>query len=295
MSDLRAAMESAGLRPGAIIADGRFHRCQTEHKPRKRNGAYLVRLDGSAVFKDYATDTSWHRWMPGLGHTVRTQFVEEVNRQVRQFERKRRKDAIAGARNYYAQARRNGLHPYLAAKGLTALGCTALRQSDGKLVVPVIFRGWLVSVQTITEDGQKRFWPGAPVKAGSFVIDRARAALTCVTEGLATGLAVFQAVPHSRVVVAFDCGNLAPAMRELRLSGPVVIAADNDHGTEHRLGTNPGVAHAQAAAAEFGCGVAYPQGILGTDWADFAKEHGTVAEMRRLITSAARVIWRPSG
>jgi hypothetical protein len=35
-----------GLRIGDLIADNRWHRCPTEEKPRKKNGAYV--FDGDA-------------------------------------------------------------------------------------------------------------------------------------------------------------------------------------------------------------------------------------------------------
>ena len=40
--------------------------------------------------------------------------------------------------------------------------------------------------------------------------------------------------------------------------GLAVVAADNDQGTEVRIGTNPGIDAAQAAADAAGAGVAVP-------------------------------------
>lgn len=165
-----------------------------------------------------------------------------------------------------------GLHPYLEAKGLTAAGCAGLRVFNDLLVLPVWFGQSLTSIQTIDVDGNKRFWPGAPVKAGAYVIDRPQAAVTAVCEGLATGLAVYQSMRSARVVVAFDAGNLAPVVDRLRPTGNVVICADNDHATQARTGINPGIQKAINAAELIGAGVAYPKGIQGSDWADALAE-----------------------
>lgn len=126
-------------------------------------------------------------------------------------------------------------------------------------MVPVWHGDWLISVQTIGLDGVKRFWPGAPVKGGCVVLDRPRAAVTVLCEGLATGLALFQSMRQARVVVAFDAGNLLPVVDRLKPTGSVVIAADNDHATLAKRGFNPGLDKARNAAELIGCGVAYPR------------------------------------
>jgi phage/plasmid primase-like uncharacterized protein len=82
------------------------------------------------------------------------------------------------------------------------------------------------------------------------------------------------------VIVAWNAGNLAKL--DMALQGLAVIAADNDHGTEERTGTNPGIEAARKAADSLGCGVAWPDGITGTDWSDYRNE---LVEERR---SAAR-------
>lgn len=38
-----------GLVPEEILADGNLHRCPTESKPRKQNGAYIAHLDKPAT------------------------------------------------------------------------------------------------------------------------------------------------------------------------------------------------------------------------------------------------------
>lgn len=263
------ALRIAGLQPKEVIADDRWHRCPTEDKPRKRNGAYRLAHDGRVGwFRDWAGHDGVQTWRAGEEIAIR-RVDEREARARRERERETRLAAMRGARQFWAAAKpMTVLHPYLARKKLSALGCSGLRVADGALVIPVWHGDWIVSTQTIDEAGEKRFWKGAPVKAGCYSIERKGAALTVFTEGLATGLAVFQSMRTARVVVCFDAGNLLPVVERLKPTGTVLIAADNDHATESRTGVNPGLVKAREAAQVVGCGIAFPEGIQGTDWAD---------------------------
>lgn len=286
------AMRLAGLRPRDIVADGRWRRCATDDKPRKRNGAYVLHPDGRGYFKNWATDQDATPWTDE-GYTPAAKMDPAVLERRRQQEREARMLAIRGAREHWSRCHRpDALHPYLAAKGLGATGTMGLRFHLDKLVVPVMWKGRVISLQTISAEGVKRFWPGAPVKGGTYELSRGRAAVTVICEGLATGLAVFQSVRQARVIVAFDAGNLLPVVDQLRPSGSVVIAADNDHSTQAQRGFNPGIEKARNAAELIGCGVAYPQGIEGTDWADALKEWGEpgARRMEREILAGARYV-----
>jgi putative DNA primase/helicase len=190
--------------------------------------------------------------------------------------------ATEAARSFYSECLPlRGGHPYLEAHGLDMRGCEGLKvDPDGWLVVPCLRGRSVTSVQRIAPDGTKRFWPGASVAGTTYRIERRSATLTVLCEGLATGLACFAAAPITSVVVAWNAGNLARL--DMALQGLAVIAADNDHGTEERTGTNPGIEAARKAADSLGCGIAWPEGITGTDWSDYRNE---LVEERR---SAAR-------
>jgi len=288
------ALIAAGLIPREIVADGRWRRCRTADKPRKRNGAYTLSIDGSVGFwRNWALDDGPQVWRDDSAPIDPSRFAAQLAAS-RKREREQRIVAMRGARAFWSLCEPlTKPHPYLERKGLSALGCAGLRVNGDLLVIPVWHGQWVVSVQTITSAGEKRFWPGAPVKAGAFVIDRANAALTAICEGLATGLAVFQSVRQARVVVAFDAGNLLPVVERLKPSGTVVICADNDHRTQERIGANPGIEKATAAAEAIGCGVAYPTGIDGTDWADALTQLGGQMPQRRIerqILSQARYV-----
>ena len=271
MSEFGGFLRTLGLQPRGVAADGKWRRCPTDNHPKKKNGAYKLCVDGRTGFaQDWAIHESavvWHAdgEQPD-GFDVRK--VREANR-VARLESQR---ATVAAREFYASCEPlRGGHPYLEAHGLDMAGCHGLRVDGmGWLVVPS-YRGRSVqTVQRIAPDGDKRFWPGASVSGSSYTVWRRDATVTVYCEGLATGLACFAALRESSAVVAWNAGNLA------RLSprghGLAVVAADNDHETAERIGSNPGREAAARLAESLHCGVAYPVGIVGTDWADYRLE-----------------------
>ena len=180
------ALQASGLIPGVIVADGKWRRCKTTDKPKRRNGAYVLYPDGRGYFRNWATDHAVSAWSDESTQIRTPSAAEMAERERRKKqEREYRLRAIRGAREQWAQARSpRSLHPYLERKGLSAVGTNALRVHGDALIVPVFWRDRLMSIQSITPDGQKRFWTGAPVKGGAFVLDRPRAAVTAVCEGL---------------------------------------------------------------------------------------------------------------
>ena len=292
------ALEMAGLRPRRVVADGRIRRCPTDSKPGKRNGWFVLHPDGHGYWGDWTSGTgaalgSWREDSSRIDHAA-VQRAQERMAQQRAQERRERQAALAAVRQFWHQqcTRPAALHPYLADKGLSALGCDGVRVWRGQMVVPVRQGEALMNVQLINKAGRKLFWKGAPVKGGAYVIERKTAALTVFCEGFATGLAVYQCVKHARVVVAFDAGNLLPVVQSFAPTGNVVLVADNDHGTQARRGFNPGIEKASAAAALVDAGVVWPEGIEGTDFADALREYGEGGAKRieRLIQGAARYV-----
>lgn len=288
------AIAAAGLRPLAVIADGEWHRCPTESHPRSGNGAYKLHPGGAfGWYQDWAAHEAPIAWRADDSARAVAAVRPAESAQAKAQRIAARKQAMAAARRHYGGSRRiaGHQHPYLASKSLGTGGCQALREdAAGALVVPAMRREWMVSVQRIWPDGQKRYWPGAPMKGAYFIIDRPGSTVTAIAEGVATGLAVFQAVRFSRVIVAFDAGNLLPVVDLLRPSGSVVVCADNDHETMERRGFNPGLEKAINAASLIDAGVAWPEGIHGTDWADARVEWGKESDRRieRLILAKAR-------
>ena len=290
-----AFLLSLGLIPrGPVVPSGRWVRCPTESHPRKKNGSYKLSEDGMVGFaQDFASMTSPAIWRRE-GESTAPHFVAAELRRVNADARARQVRATQAAREYHSECNPLfGGHPYLEAHGLDASGCYGLRvDRDGWLVVPMFRDRNLMSVQRISPEGVKRFWKDAPVSGASYVIDRQHASITVLCEGLATGLAIFNAAPLVRCIVAFNSGNLSRV--SVPYAGMLTIAADNDWETEGRIGTNPGVLAAQEAAEAHGGGIAVPVGILGTDWCDYRVQktaerietkrlHQTRGDMRRAV------------
>lgn len=289
--NFETAMQASGLIPGAIIADGKWRRCKTVDKPKHRNGAYVLHPDGRGYWRNWATDLDLNRW-DDAGATQAPRINPQALERQRIQERTRRLTAIKGARARWNESQPMlSLHPYLERKGLSAAGCAGLRVWGDLLIVPVFFGDSITSIQTISPEGEKRFWTGAPTKAGAYVMRRQNAAVTAICEGLATGLAIYQSMRHTSVIVAFNAGNLVPVIERFKPTGNVVICADNDHGTQARLGVNPGIQKAQNAAELIGAGIAYPKGIEGSDWADALAEWPSGAKrIEREILAGARYV-----
>lgn len=286
------AMRLSGLLPRAIIADGKWRRCPTEDHPRKRNGAYILHPDGRGYWRNWALDDGVNAWADDNATQAKPMDMERIKAQ-RDRERQYRIQSVRSARQFWNNSRPLSLpHAYIAKKGLLPLGCAGLRVNDGLLVIPVMLGDSLISVQTIDAEGSKKFWPGAPVKSGSFILHRDRFAITIFCEGLATGLALFQSVKNARVIVCFNAGNLLDVTQYLKPTGSVVFAADNDHKTKVLRGFNPGIEKATNAAELIGAGVAYPEGIEGSDWDDWLREigEGAARKLERLILSKARYV-----
>lgn len=275
MPDFRAVLIAHGLDPRDIVPGAKWVRCATEDKPRKRNGAYMLAADGRmGWFKNFATDDSFNVWRAeGELSPAKARHGQADAAAARQREAAYRQIAIKQCRAYWAGlAPFRGGHPYLASKRIDMLGCGQLRVDGSLLVIPVTRDGQVMSVQTIAEDGKKRFLTGCPVKGGVYKLDRAGASLTCFVEGVATGLAVFSSIKQARVIVCFDSGNLVEVASHFIGQGLGVVCADNDHQTALSIGSNPGLNAGAKAAERLGCGLAYPEGIRGSDWADVLLE-----------------------
>lgn len=264
------ALRSHGLLPGTVLPDGKWRRCATDAHPRKKNGSYKLAQDGRiGWYQDFARDTEPLTWRPE-GVTVADNYDPTWIRTAQREAAERLRVATREAREFYDACKPLiGGHPYLESHGLDMRGVHGVRiDPKGWLVVPAAKDGRISTVQRISSEGDKRFWPGASVKGVSYVIGKTDAPLTIVCEGLATGLALYAAIPACRVVVAFNAGNLSKITIG---DGLAVIAADNDTDTEARLGTNPGVAAARSAAVALQCGIAVPDVIKEgvTDFCDW--------------------------
>jgi putative DNA primase/helicase len=289
------AMIAHGLMPRRIVADGKWYRCPTVDKPRKRNGAYLLWADGQRGFyKNFATDDGYCEWRSDKPISLADQgAMDERIKRVRQQEAAARARAVTRMREHWESLPiLTDWHAYIERKGLSLRGCKGLRLEGDDLVIPMYRNGALVSIQNISMDGEKLYRKGCSTRGASFVMSRPGSTVTCFVEGFATGLAVFQTVTNSSVVVCFDAQNLIAVAQEVKVRGMVVVCADNDWETQRDKGINRGVENGRKAAETIRCGLAYPEGIQGTDWADALQEWGDrgPAKVRMQIMKGARLV-----
>lgn len=295
--EFEAFARSLGLRPRTVAPDGKWRRCPTEDHPKKRNGAYKLNPDGKIGFvQNWGTMDKAATWKAN-GTTRVDEFDLRAFREAQERAEREKAARSEAARQFYAKAAplRSG-HPYLEKHSLDVSGCYGLKvDAKGWLVIPAYRRGVLTSLQRISPEGEKLFWKGAPISGTEYEIKRRAPGLTVVCEGLATGLACWMADEQARVIVAWDAGNLA-AWEPSGPQGMVVIAADNDHATEQRIGENPGVKAGTKLADRLHCGVAAPRGIEGTDWCDYLIERSRArprasvfAEIRSELRRNARL------
>lgn len=300
----------AGLHPQEIRDDGRWRRCKTDAHPKKKNGAYKLDPGGQVGwYRDWADGMGVRMWKPDGPASEPSPMDLARQRENREAERARRLKGILAARELWKHGKPYREHPYIAGKGLSTRGCGVLRTwtgsiwhdgrsiSDTWLLAPLYWRDRLMNVQRISSKGMKLQMTAAPQKACSLVLGPKTAPVTVVCEGLATGLAVYQSMRSARVVVAFFADNLLPVVEELKPTGSVVFAADNDWETAakpHMHGVNPGISKAQNAASLIGAGVTWPTDIRGSDFADQLKESGAPAARRieRQILAAAKYVTR---
>lgn len=320
MQDFRSALFAAGLVPRSVVADGRIHRCPTKAKPGHRNGWYVLHDDGHGLWGDWSSGSGeplgqWRSDSCAVVDHVAIARAARAAEEKRAFDRERRIAAIATAKEIWRASKPCLGHKYLSDKGLGLLGINHFRtwtgvvshrvgeygsgrdiyedKQDDWLLVPMHWSGRIVSLQHISSDGRLKLnLAHGPTKGVYCTLDRPRASVTVLCEGPATGLAIYQSMRNARVIICFTAGNLLPVTQHLKPKGSVCFAADNDHGTQQRRGFNPGLDKARNAAELIDAGVAYPDGISGTDWADALAEWGQPGARRieRAILAQAKYV-----
>lgn len=275
MSDFLQFVQANGIIVPENFMSGRWIRCKTESHPRKKNGSIKLADDGLVGWcQDYAVHAEPLMWRASDDVAAMAAPIDRAAIARRQAERRAALcEATLEARSFYDRcAPLRDSHPYLVGKGLGVAGCVGLRvDHKGWLVVPMLYNGKILSVQRISPEGEKKFHFGATTKCAYYAIERPNAVVTVLVEGFATGLTIYQAIPNCRVVVAFNAGNLPVVAERMARFGMGVVCADNDLETAARIGRNPGLDAAHAAAELLGVGVAAPA-CNGTDWNDYAME-----------------------
>jgi putative DNA primase/helicase len=254
------AMAQCGLKPPAIVADGKLHRFDTDKKGDK-SGWFVL-------YPDNIPAGRFGCWKQGIDVAFRADMgrqlsiAEEMALAARMDRaRKERDEAMAKARAVAADTVEaiwdNAIpaspdHPYLARKGVEPHGARAT--GDGRLIVPLYAPdGHLASVQYIDHGGGKLYHSGGQTGGCSWLIGSLEGASTLyVAEGFATAATIYQET-GSPVVVAYSASNLVPVTGTWRemTNLPITIVADNDAGGTGRK-------YADQASAKYGVSVVVP-------------------------------------
>ena len=270
-----------GLVINDLIADGRWHRCPTDDKPRKKNGAYVWDGQRGCVI-NFATMVHGAAFRPdGKVEKVDRAAIRKMQADNARAERERQAEARAKAEDM-VKAASLSTHPYLVAKGFPAEQGLVL---DGELLIPMreftLYRQ-INSVQRIQADGTKLFLPGGKAKGSVFFIGPFMARERWLVEGYATGLSVRAALRElfreAQIVVCFSASNLAHIGRLVKpLNMAAYVAADNDKSE----------AGAQAAA-ETGLPWVMPP-TVGEDMNDMHQREGL-----RALVALIRAVRKPA-
>ena len=279
LREFREALAAFGLGTPEIIADGLLHRFRApDDKPGSKNAWYVLHLDRPAAgaFGSWRTGDSatWCERPDGRldpEERLRLEATIAQGRAAQEEERHQRQAAAAqrAAGIWAAATPADPGHPYLVRKGI---GPHGIRQTGaGLLLVPVRAGERLLSLQTITPAGEKRFLPGGQVAGAYYRVPGTLSAPLVIGEGFATVASLVEAT-GAPGIVAFFAGNLAPVAKAMRRDHPdleIIVAGDNDAATPG----NPGATQATAAARAIAAKVLIPsfEGLErhGTDWNDW--------------------------
>lgn len=195
---------------------------------------------------------------PSVEEQAQRKAESEARRQAAEQERQQTQQRVKGtAQKIWNSSRPASLsHPYLAAKGITNPDAIAgLRQNEYKdndnLIIPVLYENEIVNLQSINQDGGKRFLAGGQVQGAYAFIGKAddvEKVGVVMAEGYATAASIYEATGKP-VIIAFDAGNMVAVAerlaQKLPQNVPVVIAVDND-------ASQTGIKKARQAAALLG-------------------------------------------
>ncbi|MDQ8050723.1 phage/plasmid primase, P4 family [Luteibacter sp.] len=282
--------------PSRIELDGKWHRAHVEgDRGRDEHLAYRIHFDDrpAGYWKDHkrgAEDTfsvsNGEDLDPAARAEAQARWRAESARREAEREQGYQEAAQRAQAALQAAPAAAADHPYLARKGIVP--GASVRVHDGRLLIPVVTEigGKPSSYQTISADGEKLFMPGGRMAGAFHPITGPNRSRVLVCEGYATGAALHRATGYS-VACAMSAGNVPAVTRYLVARFPdreVVICPDNDHGTQARTGSNPGL----EAAAGLGCRVvapAFPADAdpKATDWDDWLRGYGTAAELVEMI------------
>lgn len=174
------------------------------------------------------------RGLKPLTEEERQKMHEENERKRMEAEAKQEaeyKAMAAECRRLWSNGKPCNTHPYLERKGVQVHG-DLRTMYNGTLMIPMMLRGVISSIQFIKADGTKNFKGGAR-SAGTYLkigFENNYTDLIVICEGYATGASIHEATGLP-VVVCFSSGNIKnvlPLVRKHFEHAYIVVAADDD-------------------------------------------------------------------
>lgn len=313
ISEFAQALAAAGLVVENIRADGQLHRVPVEGRPRGKDGAYTLHLDGrpSGYIQNFVTGhtENWKSTGTELSDAElaaqRAEMAAIRAQREQEREEMQRENARKAADEFNRLPKATPDHPYLAAKGLNQdiIDKLDLRvDARGHLVVPVKNRDQEIqSVQRIGGNDFKQFESGCKAQGGFAVIgDSAqfaqdRSEPIIISTGMATAASIHLATGEP-IVVAFQDNNLRAVAEAFKAMYPYrsfFIAGDNDQHNVTKGLKNSGLESARAAAKAVGGRYAVPifatgqQGKSFSDYSDLHRIAGLAAVKRQIQAGLA--------
>ncbi len=288
ISEAYEAVRKAGLIVKQFIEDGEIHRVPTTQKPNSRNGWYTVYQSKLGVksifFGNWQTNVSdaWSSWS---GDRRDYEFDRDNWASVNLKRKKQIREAGLAASEMWNRLSENEgkVTPYLKKKNYS--NATGARADGDNLVIPIYNRtGELTGLQSIMPTGEKRFNKGSQVKHGFMLIGSTHDTLeleskVCITEGYATGLAVYEATGFP-VAVVFSANFCEATVKDLRemTKADFLICLDNDENEVGQKATEKTCANIE------GCFNRLPPEV--GDWDDMMRKYSPEYLRRHILKQA---------
>lgn len=283
LTQFQNAITSSGLTPPSeVIADSKLHRFPANGKTSNNSGWYVFHADGIAngVFGDWSQGGFQGYWKADIGRQFTPEEIkifkakaEFAKVQAEEGKAQAQAEAKAVANELWNKATLATDHPYIQKKGIKPHNTKIL---NGELLIPMMERKELQSLQRIKPDGSKRFLAGGKIAGAYTILGGNKDGVICICEGFATGASIHEATGYM-TVIAFTAGNLLAVSKVVRGGMPnnkIVICADDDFKSG-----NIGEKKAIESALAIGASIVLPEFGLDrkdewTDFNDLAQESG---------------------
>ena len=285
-----------------LILDGKLHRYHIDgDKISSQNGAYCIHVNGrpAGFVQSWKTGIQAN-WKFNIDNSAVPKEVrdwwnspeyqkeaekkqQQRDKEIKERQAKASENAKIQFQNYVASTEIQ--HPYLTRKNINAYGARFFLQ-ERKIAVPLFnINGNIQSLQWIDADGNKLFYPGAPLAGAFFPIGLSSITQNdlnpiLICEGFATGAKIHQltGLPTACAMTCENIANVAKAIEGKFKGRKIFIMADDDMQTMAKRGFNPGIRAAQNAVNS-GLATAFipppfDNQEQGTDWDDYALAFG---------------------